>query len=111
MEKVFVVQRLARQLWSTEAAVDAAIVEASTMMGDLVQGRKDLNVAPIFANDVNVKLMEAMRALQEARSAMVATHEAMTEAQLRLGVRKITMDWAKPAHASTTEETTLREVG
>ena len=81
------------------------------MMGDLVQGRKDLNVAPIFANDVNAKLMDAMRALQEARTAMVATHEAMTEAQLRLGVRKITMDWGKPHQAVSTEETTLRDVG
>lgn len=109
MEKVFVVQRMAQQLWTTEAAVDTAIVEASAMMRELIEGRRDMKVSPIFADQVNVKLMEAMKALTEARSAMVGVHNEMSEAQLRLGVRT-KMDFQKP----TLEEEArpaLRNVG
>lgn len=38
MEKVFVAQRVANKLYATEAAVDAAIVEVTEMMAELVQG-------------------------------------------------------------------------
>ena len=87
MEKVFVAQRLAKQLWKTEAAVDTALVEASALLGDVTQGRVDLQVSSVFADEVNVKLMAALKALTEARSAMVAVHAEMGEAQLRLGIR------------------------
>lgn len=109
MEKVFVVQQLTKQLWTTEAAVDAALVEAAALLRDVTNSRKDLKVSAIFADGVNVKLMEAMQALTEARTAMVAVHGEMEEARLRLGVRT-KMDWSKPpTSASLPEE--LREVG
>lgn len=107
MEKVFVVQRMAQQLWTTEAAVDTAIVEASAMMRELIEGRRDMHVSPIFADQVNVKLMEAMKALTEARTAMVGVHNEMSEAQLRLGVRT-KMDWVKP-NTMSAEQPRIRE--
>ena len=114
MEKVFVVQKLAKKLWGTEAAVDAALVEASELMRDIIQSRAELGVNSTFAGEINVKLMAAMEALTEARTAMAGVHEEMTEAQLRLGVRKIKMDWSKPpkfASAPVDTQTTMREVG
>jgi hypothetical protein len=110
MEKAFVAQRVANQLWSTEAAIDAALVESSNLMRDVIQARGDLKVSAVFADEINVKLMAAMQALTEARTAMVGVHEEMNEAKLRLGLRT-KMELLKPAHAAAETDVTLRQVG
>ena len=87
MEKAFVAQRVAKKLFTTEAAVDGALVEASELMSEMLKARKDVHVSMVFADDVQVKMMEAMKALSEARTAMVAVHNELNEAKLRLGIR------------------------
>ena len=87
MEKAFVAQRVAKKLFSTEAAVDSALIEATELMGEMLKARQDVNVSMVFADDVQVKMMEAMKALSEARTAMVGVHNELNEAKLRLGIR------------------------
>lgn len=87
MEKVFVAQRVAKKLLSTEAAVDGALAEAAELMSVMLAARKDVNTSLVFADASQVKLMEAMKALSEARTAMVAVHNELAEAKLRLGIR------------------------
>src|SRR5512135_683723 len=87
MEKAFVAQRVAKKLFVTEAAVDGALSEAAEFMTELLAARKDVNTSLVFADDVQVKLMEAMKALSEARTAMVGVHNELAEAKLRLGIR------------------------
>jgi hypothetical protein len=87
MEKVFVAKQVAKKLFSTEAAVDGALVEAAELMSAMLAARKDVGVSMVFADDCQVKLMEAMKALSEARTAMVSVHSELNEAKLRLGVR------------------------
>jgi hypothetical protein len=111
MEKAFVAQRVAKKLFTTEAAVDGALVEAAELMGEMLKARKDVHVSMVFADDVQVKMMEAMKALSEARTAMVAVHNELNEAKLRLGVRTKMSGEDKPPQASVTTTTTLREVG
>ena len=111
MDKTFVAKRVAQKLFETEAAVDGALVEASELMSEMLKARADVKTSLVFADDVQVKMMEAMKALSEARTAMVAVHNELNEAKLRLGIRTKMTDWeAKPAALSTTQ-TTLREVG
>lgn len=110
MEKAFVAQRVAKKLFVTEAAVDGALGEAAELLSELLTARKEVNTSLVFADDVQVKLMDAMKALSEARTAMVGVHNELNEAQLRLGVRtKMTVE--KPASMVATTETTLRNVG
>ena len=111
MEKVFVAQRVAKKLFTTEAAVDGALVEASELMSEMLKARKDVHVSMVFADDVQVKMMEAMKALSEARSAMVAVHNELNEAKLRLGIRTKMGGADKPPEGSVRTETTMREVG
>jgi hypothetical protein len=112
MEKAFVAQRVAKKLFVTEAAVDGALVEASELMSEMLRARKDVNVSMVFADDVQVKMMEAMKALSEARTAMVAVHSELNEAKLRLGIRAKMEAQNKPASMSAEGVTTgLREVG
>jgi hypothetical protein len=111
MEKAFVAQRVAKKLFVTEAAVDGALVEASELMSEMLRARKDVNVSMVFADDVQVKMMAAMKALSEARTAMVAVHSELAEAQLRLGIRTKMNGQDKPALMTAPATTTLREVG
>jgi hypothetical protein len=109
MEKAFVAQRVAQKLFVTEAAVDGALGEAAQLMSELLTARKDVNTSLVFADDVQVKLMEAMKALSEARSAMVGVHNELAEAQLRLGIRT-KMGGEKPPSMAEVSQTTLRKV-
>lgn len=111
MEKAFVAQRVATKLFSTEAAVDQAMVEATELMADLLKARQDIKVSAVFADDVQVKLMEALSALSAARSSMVAVHNELAEAQLRIGVRTKMNGYEKPNFARVVERTVMREVG
>lgn len=110
MEKVFVAQRVANKLVSTENAVDAALAEAAELMSVMLTARKDVKLATSVGDSAQIKLMDAMKALSEARTAMVGVHEELNETQLRLGIRT-RMEIIKTTGAAKTEEKALREVG
>lgn len=109
MEKAFVAQRVAKKLFETEAAVDGALVEATELLGEMLKARKDVKASMVFADDVQVKMMEALRALSEARTAMVAVHGELNEAKLRLGVRTKMGTDEKPPHAADRSAKVVRE--
>ena len=111
MDKIFVAKRVAKKLFETEAAVDSAMVEASELMSEMLKARKDVNTSLVFADDVQVKMMEALKALSEARTAMVAVHTELNEAKLRLGIRTKMDNMEKPPQAVDHSVTTMREVG
>jgi hypothetical protein len=112
MEKAFVAQRVATKLFSTEASVDQAMVEATELMAEILKARKDVSASLVFADDVQVKLMDAIKSLSEARSGMVAVHHELNEAKLRLGVRVKMNGWEQKSFlANTAEPTVMREVG
>ena len=94
MEKAFVAQRVAKKLFTTEAAVDGAMVEAAELMSEMLKARQDVNASLVFADDVQVKMMQAIKALSEARTAMVGVHNELNEAKLRLGIRTRMDGWA-----------------
>ena len=112
MEKAFVAQRVAKKLFVTEAAVDGALAEAAEFMSELLAARKDVDASMVFADDVQVKLMAAMKALSEARSAMVGVHNELNEAKLRLGIRaKMVGQTDKPPLLASAGRAEMREVG
>ncbi len=111
MEKAFVAQRVAKKLFATEAAVDSAMVEAAELMSEMLKARQDVKVSLVFADDVQVKMMQALKALSEARSAMVGVHSELNEAKLRLGIRTKLGYEMKPSFATEVTTTTMREVG
>ena len=110
MEKAFVAQRVAKKLFVTEAAVDGALSEAAELMGEMLAARKDVNTSLVFADDAQVKLMAAMKALSEARTAMVGVHNELNEAKLRLGIRTKMSGQDKPPLMEAAEQATLRAV-
>lgn len=109
MDKVFVAKRVAEKLFETEAAVDGAMVEAAELMSEMLKARKDVNTSLVFADDVQVKMMEAIKALSEARTAMVGVHKELNEAKLRLGIRTKMSGMDKPQEGASREQTIMRE--
>jgi chloramphenicol 3-O-phosphotransferase len=110
MEKVFVAQRVAKKLFATEAAVDGAMIEAAELMSVMLAARKDVNASLVFADDVQVKMMDAIKALSEARTAMVGVHTQLDEAKLRLGIRT-KMGYENKMAQPEEAQTVMREVG
>lgn len=112
MDKVFVAQRVAGKLFATEEAVDAAMAEATELMSDMLRARKDLGVSTVFGDEAAVKLVEAIKALGEARTAMVGVHGVLEESKLRLGIRTKMIGADKPlALRDANPAVTLRDVG
>lgn|SRR3990167_10521988 len=111
MDKIFVAKRVAKKLFETEAAVDGAMVEAAELMSEMLKARQDVKTSLVFADDVQVKMMEAIKALSEARTAMVGVHNELNEAKLRLGIRTKMDGMDKPAEGAVRTQTTMREVG
>jgi len=87
VEKVFVAQRVATKLFATENAIDAAMVEAAELMADMLKARKDIGLSAVVGDRASAKLVEALAALSEARSAMVDMHGELNDVKLRIGVR------------------------
>ena len=63
MEKVFVVQRVATQLFAAENSVDAAMSEASTLMSEMLKARKELGLSATVADGAFAKVADAIKAL------------------------------------------------
>ncbi|MFM1960938.1 MAG: hypothetical protein RL588_2455 [Pseudomonadota bacterium] len=87
MDKAFIAKRSQEKLIATEAAIDAALIETTQLLADLLQARADLGAPVSFADDVQVKLTEAVAALSSARTTMGQVHSGLEEAALRLGIR------------------------
>lgn len=108
MDKVFVAQRVANKLFATEDKVDAALAEATELMSEMLKARKELNTSLVFGDEAAAKVIEAIRALGEARTAMVGVHHELNDAKLRLGVRT-KMYAEKPPGMHGETRTTMRE--
>ena len=111
MEKVFVVQKVARKLFATEAALDAAMTEAAELMAEMLKARKDLHLSAVVGDRASAKLVEALAALGEARSAMVEMHGELNDVKLRIGVRTKMVGWEDkpPAPAGRASAKDLRD--
>ncbi|HYE45506.1 MAG TPA: hypothetical protein VEA44_06995 [Caulobacter sp.] len=87
MDKAFVAQRVATKLFSTEKAIDAAMVEAAELLAGAVEARGQLKLSAVTGDAAQAKLVEAIAALAQARTAIVDMHHEMAELKLRVGIR------------------------
>lgn len=110
MEKVFIAQGVAKQLFATEHAVDDALAQAAELMTEMLKAKKDVNLSMVVGDDAAAKLVDAIKALGEARTAMVGVHNELNDVKLRLGIRT-KMGFEDKTLLAQPTETTLREVG
>jgi flagellin-like hook-associated protein FlgL len=89
MDKAFIAKRSQEKLVATEAAIDAALIETTQLLADLLKARAEVGAPVNFADDVQIKLTDAIAALSSARTAMVGAHAGLADAALRLGMRSV----------------------
>jgi len=87
MDKALIAQTVANKLFATENAVDAAIVEASKLMGGLIEARQEMRLSAVVGDDAAGKVAAALIALTEARKAVVEAHNELADVKLRVGIR------------------------
>lgn len=111
MDKAFVAQRVATKLFSTEKAVDAAMVEAAELLAGMVEARAQLKVSAITGDAAQAKLVEAISALGEARTAVVEMHRELAEVKLRVGIRTKLIGVEEKPETDSKPKGFLRDVG
>ncbi len=87
MEKALIAQRVANKLFATENAVDTAILEATQLLGGMIEARQQIGFSAVLGSEAAAKIGAALNALTEARAAVVEAHGELAETKLRLGVR------------------------
>ena len=87
MDKALIAQTVANKLFATVNAVDTAILEASKLMGGLIDARHEMRLSAVVGDDAVAKVAAALSALTEARKAVVEAHNELAEVKLRVGIR------------------------
>ena len=83
VDKVFVAKQVATKLRSTEAALDAALVEATELMGDMIRGRIETKVSAVATDATMSKVAAAIAAPRASAVANWRVCEALAFAPLR----------------------------
>lgn len=85
MDKTETVAGMANDLYATEAAVDAAIAQATTLIQTMISARSTLSLSAICGAGSQAKVMETLAVLGQAREAIVAAHVEMSREHRKMG--------------------------
>ncbi|HEY0053608.1 MAG TPA: hypothetical protein VGB49_09365 [Caulobacteraceae bacterium] len=91
MTKIEVVNGVAAELHATEQAIDAAIAQATSLVGAMIQGRTTASLSPLVAADEQTKIIEAIQALGAARACMVEAHGDFAKTHRKLGLGRFAL--------------------
>ena len=107
MERAEVIASVAGELNATERAIDAAIVQATTLVQSMIGARASLALSPVSAASSQTKAMETIAVLSAAREAIVACHAEMQKDHRKMGWGTYNVgpvnkpeDWVEPASDS-----------
>jgi hypothetical protein len=101
---------VADKLHATELSIDQAMNDAAKLVSEMVSARTELKLGAVIGDEALGRVTEAMRALSEARHAMVAAHGELEVVGRKIGVRtRANQDWIKDS--TSAHDTSLREVG
>jgi hypothetical protein len=91
---------VAKRLFAAEEAIDLALARASELNGTLVSARTEAKLSATVGQDAFDSSASAFAALVRARTAIVETHNRLTEAQVQIGLRAFSFgDLRKPSVA------------
>ena len=85
MDKAELISGVAEDLYATEKAIDAALVQATAMFQNMMTARAELGLSAVTFSESQAKVMETLATLGEARAAIVATHQELAKDHRRMG--------------------------
>jgi hypothetical protein len=77
---------VAHQLFATETAIDSALSTAAQFVGLMPSARQDARLSAIVGQEAMDHAVSAMAALNDARRAIVAAHQALSDVQGQIGL-------------------------
>ena len=114
MDKIIFASRLATKIRATEHAIDGAIAAASELAAEMATGRIQAGFAAQAGHKALVNILEAVGALGEARTRMIASHDRLAIDARRMGIEvEMAGPWErKPATGlAASDAPPLRAVG
>lgn len=85
MDRTETINQVAAELHASEKAIDAAIVQATTLIQSMIGARASLSLSPVAGADSQARAMETIAALSAAREAVVACHNELARDHRRMG--------------------------
>lgn len=79
MRQIQSAARIARQLRTSEVAIDQAILDANALIGTLIATRREERFAAEVGQDALSEVVRSIEALMQARGAMVAGHARLAK--------------------------------
>jgi len=77
------------KLLSTEASIDKALEDATSMMAEMAAAQRAVNASAVLTDPAFAKVAETIAALQTARSAIVSSHRRLDKIREVLGLRTV----------------------
>lgn len=85
MDRTETINQVAAELHASEKAIDAAIVQATTLIQSMIGARTSLSLSPVAGAGSQARAMETIAALSAAREAVVACHNELARDHRRMG--------------------------
>lgn len=85
--KVEIAKGVLTDLHSTEAAIDAAMVEAARLMQTMIEARSELGLAATVGAGAMTRVVGSVAELGQARAEIVEAHNELNALRLRMGMR------------------------
>ncbi|MBW8880009.1 MAG: hypothetical protein JF615_00910 [Asticcacaulis sp.] len=85
MKRSDMVRYGADELFKAENAIDLALHQSATLIGELTRMRMESKLSAIIGQDAMDTAVQAMQKLAEARRAIVETHGHLNEVKVQIG--------------------------
>ena len=89
MKRIDIVRGVAARLFEVEDAIDGSLKQASRLIADMVDARRDLRLAAVVGQDAFARTAATISALAEARGEIIGAHDALAETRDRMGMRTV----------------------
>lgn len=89
MKRRIMAQKVARQLFETEAAIDGALGKLAGLAGLLPHARMESRLSAVVGQAAFESIARSLTALTEARREIVDTHHRLVEMQNDAGLRHV----------------------
>jgi hypothetical protein len=81
--------KVAKCLFAAEEAIDLALAQAAELTGAMVSARTEARLSATVGQDAFEQSASAFAALVRARTAIVETHNRLSETQVQIGLRTL----------------------
>ncbi len=89
MKRIDIAKGVAARLFEVEDAIDGSLKQASRLIADMVDARRDLRLAAVVGQAAFARTAATICALAEARGEIVGAHDALAETRDRMGMRTV----------------------